>query len=252
MDMDGVVLRGDTPLPGALERVAELRESFRVVLLSNNSTMSRGDFEEKLESLGLDFPAEDVVNAAYATAAHLSQRGSLRVHPVGEAGLKRELEAAGHRVVESDADYVVAAMDRELTYGKLDSALQDLLGGAGFVATNEDPTFPVEDGLHPGAGCVVGAFRGMGYEPDAVLGKPDRDFMLYAADRAGADPSECVVVGDRPGTDVAGARNAGMKSVLVRSGVSGGEGGADLEVDDLTGLSDEMISGLGKEDESEV
>lgn len=244
LDMDGVVFRGDTPIPGSIERTRELRNAFDVLFLSNNSTRTRASFAEKLGGMGLEVEASDIVNSAYATARYLAEMGRFRVHVVGERGLARELRTAGHTPVDSGADYVVAGMNRHLTYDGLDSGLQELLDGAELVATNDDPTYPTEDGLHPGAGCVVGALRGMGFEPGAVVGKPNRELMLYAARAMGAEPSECLVVGDRPGTDIAGAVNAGMRSALVMTGVGDGPGDADVVVDSLSDLSDDDILGL--------
>lgn len=244
IDLDGVVFRGETAIPGSIDRVNELREEFDVLFVSNNSTSTRAAFAEKLGGMGLEVSADDIVNSAYATARYLADRGSFEVHVVGEEGLEEELEIAGHDVVEAGADYVVAGMDRYFTYDELDGGLQELLDGASLVATNRDALYPTEDGLHPGAGCMVGAFRGMGYEPNAVVGKPSKELMLYAAQRVGADPENCVVVGDREETDIEGARRAGMRSVLVRTGVADGSDLADLVVDDLASLADDRIREL--------
>lgn len=246
IDLDGVILRGETPIEGSIDRVHELRKNFNVLFLSNNSTRSRVSFAQKLETMGMEVSPDEIVNSAYATARYLAERGTFEVHVVGEKGLKEELRNAGHLVVDRGADYVVAGMDRKVTYQKLDDGLQELLQGALFVATNIDPTYPTEDGQHPGAGCVVGAFRGMGFDPETVVGKPSEELMLYAAETVGAEPEECVVVGDREETDIEGAHRAGMKSVLVKSGVSDGPDSdkADLVVENLASLTDEQIRDL--------
>ncbi len=45
------------------------------------------------------------------------------------------------------------------------------------------------------------------------LGKPDPSILLHAASLLGVPPAECLVVGDNPGSDVAGAKAAGMQAV---------------------------------------
>ncbi len=44
-------------------------------------------------------------------------------------------------------------------------------------------------------------------------GKPDPAILLHAAELLGAKPEECLVVGDNPGSDVVGAKAAGMQAV---------------------------------------
>ncbi len=49
------------------------------------------------------------------------------------------------------------------------------------------------------------------------VGKPDPEIYYRAAARLGVHPSRCVFVGDYPNTDIAGAKAAGMRPVLVQT-----------------------------------
>ena len=101
------------------------------------------------------------------------------------------------------------------------NGLRAVLNGAQLVATNEDPTYPGEDGLRPAAGAYVGFFRGMGFEPIRFCGKPDELAVRTALSQWGiTDPSRCLFVGDNLRTDIAAASRIGADSVLVLSGVS--------------------------------
>lgn len=51
---------------------------------------------------------------------------------------------------------------------------------------------------------------------DTANTKPDPESFLLAADKLRVSPGECVVVGDKPFTDVRGAKAAGMRAILVR------------------------------------
>jgi putative hydrolase of the HAD superfamily len=44
--------------------------------------------------------------------------------------------------------------------------------------------------------------------------KPDRRIFDYALDQIGAGPEECVMIGDNPLSDIAGAQNAGIDQVF--------------------------------------
>jgi len=234
VDLDGVLIRGQEPLPGAAEALQRLKELGRVIVFSNNSTRSRRAFAERLTQLGLALTPEEIVNSAYIAAQHLrglaeagAGAGSAQVYVIGEEGLREELELAGHRLVPpEEAEFLVVGLDRALTYEKLAGALRALLRGARFIATNVDPTLPAPGGLLPGAGAIVGAIQGMGFPPEVVVGKPSIIAFKVALATAGVSPEECLVIGDRLETDILGANRAGLDSVLVLTGVTKRE---DLE-----------------------
>ncbi len=221
LDIDGVLVRNRAPLPGAVEAVKWLTRQGTVVLLTNNSTRERETVASRLAALGFPVQREQVVTSAFVAAHLLRQRhGPVRVWPVGEQGLVSELAARGHTICDpQEAEWVVAGMDRQLTYSKLADALQALLSGARFAATNRDYTFPTESGQVPGAGAVIGAIEGMGFPPEFVVGKPSETAFRAALEVAGVEPEQALMVGDRPETDIAGAAAAGMDTALVLSGV---------------------------------
>jgi 4-nitrophenyl phosphatase len=229
VDLDGVLVRGSRVISGAGDALTALRELAPIVVLSNNSTRSRRSFAEGLQKRGLLVKPEEIVNSAYVVARHLREiAGPSPVFALGEEGLVEELQLAGHEIAEpEDARFLVVGLDRALTYEKLAQALQALLRGARFLATNADPTYPAPQGLIPGAGAMVGAIRGMGYEPAAIVGKPSEIAFRVAMEAAGVfDPQKCLMIGDRLDTDIAGATRLGMDTALVLTGVTTPE---DLE-----------------------
>ncbi|MFQ5794458.1 MAG: HAD-IIA family hydrolase [Candidatus Bipolaricaulia bacterium] len=226
IDIDGVVLQGDRAIDGAPQAIARLRAlGRRIVFLTNNATRSRHQHAKRLTAAGIPAATQEIINSAYV-AAHYIRRahGTAKVHVIGEAGLNEELEQAGHQIMTPEtADFLIVGLDRQLNYEKLNRGLQAVLGGARFVATNTDATFPTETGLVPGAGCIVGAFRGMGFEPEIVVGKPSEEMMRAALAAVGVedeDRGRCLMVGDRLETDIQGARNLGLDSALVLTGIS--------------------------------
>ncbi|MFN3346544.1 MAG: HAD-IIA family hydrolase [Candidatus Bipolaricaulaceae bacterium] len=222
LDIDGVLVRGGQVLPGAVEALAHLRARGPVLLLTNNSTKSRAGTAERLNRAGIPVAAHEVLPSSYVAARFLHSRyGPVRFWYVGEEGIPAEMVAAGHSLVPpAEAEWIVVGMDRELTYAKLSQALRALLRGARLLATNEDPTFPTPDGLVPGAGAVVGAFRGMGFPPEVVVGKPSPIAFRVALEVLGLSGEEVLMIGDRLDTDVAGAQALGLDTALVLSGVT--------------------------------
>jgi phosphoglycolate/pyridoxal phosphate phosphatase family enzyme len=222
VDVDGVLTRGRDALPGAVEAFAALRTWGRALVLTNNSTRSRGELAEHLGRLGFAVSPDDILGSAFLAARYLARHhGPVDVWILGEDGVRDEMKLAGHRLAArpEDATWVVAGIDRGVTYVKLAQALRALVGGAKILATNEDATFPTADGLVPGAGAIVGALRGMGFAPQHVVGKPSPEAFEVALDVLGLPARRVLMIGDRLDTDIVGAQAAGLDSALVFSGV---------------------------------
>lgn len=223
LDVDGVLVRGSEPVRGAAAALGSLNGAGPVCLLTNNSTRSREQHAEQLVRLGFDVRTDQVLSSSYLAAEYLRDaQGLVSVWVIGERGLRDELLAAGHRLANRPevADAVVVGMDRGITYDDLACALSALRNGAPFIATNEDATFPTPGGVQPGAGAMVGALRGMGFSPSAVIGKPSPIAFRMALRALGVGSERVVVIGDRLETDIQGGHDAGLDTALVLSGIS--------------------------------
>ncbi|WP_460124504.1 HAD-IIA family hydrolase [Stetteria hydrogenophila] len=230
VDLDGVVWLGSRVIEENVEGLLRLHEAgVRLVYVTNNSTRPRAYYAWRLRRLGLPAGESSVVTSAVAAAAWVAARmpGAL-VYPLGEEGLVHELSAAGLVPVTLDAarrgeaQAVVVGLDRGVTYAKLDAAFRAVRAGAAFVAANEDPAMPVEDGLAPGAGALVAALeRALGRRPDFVAGKPNPWMVEVARRQAGIpEGARMLVIGDRLNTDAEMARRAGLDSLIVATGVA--------------------------------
>lgn len=261
LDLDGVVWLDDKPIPGAAAAVAELRHrGERVLFATNNASVELAAQEAKLAGFGI--PAVgDVVTSAMAGATLVEP--DERVLACGGPGIAEAARRRGASVVTAQdqarapdnggqiADVVIAGFDREFDYARLRIAVQAIMRGARFVATNEDATYPTPHGPVPAGGALVAAIvYATGVKP-IVAGKPhmpmaEKILSLVGATEAGTS-STSVVVGDRADTDGAFARTLGYQFALVFSGVTTE---ADLPVDpspdltapDLAALVEETVS----------
>jgi len=225
VDMDGVLWRGDQPLPG-LERFFQTvrRLGVRFVLATNNASKSGDEYVAKLKRFGVQVTLDEILTSPQATAAYLAQHApQARVFVIGEPGLAAELRARGLDVVNdapARATHVVVGWDRTLTYDKLAEACLLIRRGATFIGTNPDVTYPSERGIVPGNGATLAALRAStGVEP-IIIGKPQPEMMLQAMARMGGTPENTAVVGDRLDTDILGGHNAGLTTILVLTGVT--------------------------------
>jgi len=238
LDIDGVIWIEGKPLPNVREALSALIDSEKkVLLLTNNSTRSREEYLLKLKRICDKISMNNIVTSGYATATFLRDEfGRLKVYVIGEMGLARELALQGHVLLSEDAqqesiDAVVIGLDRQLHYSKLNNATKAILNGSLFIATNEDPTIPVEEGVAPGAGSIVAALStAVGRRPDYVIGKPNKYIFEIALKGVRVSMDEVLVIGDRISTDVVGAKVIGAMSALVLAGVTSEH---DLEAADV-------------------
>ena len=223
-DMDGVLWRGEEPLPGLDAFFALLRQrGLGWALATNNSSRTRQDYVRKLARMGVrEVPAERIVTSAMATAAWLQRhyaRGT-RVHVFGGEGLRAELREAGFCVGDEDVAVVVAGLKRDMCYEDLHRASSLIRGGARFVGTNPDATFPVANGIAPGAGSLLAALQVAGGAEPFIIGKPHAPMFEAALQLLGCEAEQTLMIGDRLNTDILGGARAGMRTALVLSGIS--------------------------------
>ena len=223
IDMDGVLWRGDEPMPGLQEFFAFLRQhSIDFILATNNSSRLPEQYAAKLARFGVEVAPEHVRTAAQATAAYLATITPPGTHgyAIGEEGVRRALEQRGFVLTDEEAAYVVSGWDRQLTWEKLATAALLIHAGAGFIGTNPDSNFPTERGPVPGSGAQLAALETTTSVAPVVVGKPEPWMYEEALHRMGARPENTAVIGDRLDTDIAGGVRTGLTTVLLLSGIS--------------------------------
>ena len=176
IDMDGVLWRGNEPLPGLVELFDWLAESNTpYVLATNNSTSSPARYVEKLRGMGVEgVPAARIITSGTATATYLQKRypAGTPVHVFGMDSLREIIEGAGFDISDEEpAQVVVAGGNFDTTYDSLKRATLALRGGADFIGTNPDTTFPTPEGLIPGAGSLIAALEAASDRQATIIGK---------------------------------------------------------------------------------
>jgi NagD protein len=222
MDMDGVLVREELPIPGADRFLTRLRErGLPFLVLTNNSIYTTRDLSARLRASGLDVPETAIWTSALATATFLEdQRPGGSAFVIGEAGLTTALHAAGYTLSERDPDYVVIGETRTYSFERITLAIRLIAGGARFIATNPDATGPSPDGPLPATGSVAALIsRATGVEPYFV-GKPNPLMMRSALNALDAHSETAAMIGDRMDTDIVSGLEAGMYTVLVLTGVT--------------------------------
>jgi NagD protein len=222
MDMDGVLVHEEEAIPGADAFLARMRElALPFLVLTNNSIYTRRDLSARLRASGLDVPEEAIWTSALATARFLQeQRPGGSAFVIGESGLTTALHEAGYTLTERNPDYVVLGETRIYSFGRITQAIRLVTAGARFIATNPDPTGPTPDGPLPATGSVAALISRATDVAPYFVGKPNPLMMRTALNTLDAHSESTAMIGDRMDTDVVSGLEAGLRTILVLSGVT--------------------------------
>ena len=185
-DMDGVLVRENTAIPGAQEVIEKwLREGTEFLVLTNNSIYTPRDLAARLKASGLDVPEERIWTSALATADFLKdQQPGGSAYVIGEAGLFTALHEVGFVMTDRHPDYVVVGETRTYSFESVTTAIRLIAGREPYV-----------------------------------VGKPNPMMFRSALNKIGAHSEETGMVGDRMDTDVVAGIEAGLHTILVLTGI---------------------------------
>lgn len=226
VDLDGVVYIGGRAVPGAPEALSRVREAgSQVAFVTNNASRTAQTVAAHLSDLGVDADAADVVTSAQAAAGLLVREWGqgARVLMLGADGLREALLAVGLDPVQDTADddvvSVVTGFGPDVLWRDLMRVAVRIREGLPWVATNTDMSFPTDFGEAPGHGVQVRMLSEFSGAMPQVGGKPSRPLLDETMARVRT--TSAVMVGDRLDTDMEGAHNVGVPSLLVLTGVTG-------------------------------
>ena len=222
IDMDGVLLRGDTLLEGANDFLIRLkRKSRKYLILTNNPIYTRMDLAHRLQSIGLDVDESNIYTSGKATATFLQrQNPNGKAFVIGESGLTSPLHNAGFILTDIQPDYVILGETFAYNFEMVTKAIRLIQDGARFIATNPDVSGITETGITPACGAMAALIeKATGVAP-FFIGKPNPLMMRMALNFLDAHSEETVMVGDRMDTDIIAGVTSGMDTILVLSGVT--------------------------------
>jgi NagD protein len=223
IDMDGVLVHEEVPIPGATDFIAALEASgLGYMVLTNNSIYTPRDLRARLLGSGIDVPEDRIWTSALATGEFLSeQRPHGTAYVVGEAGLTTAMHDVGYVMTDRDPDYVVLGETRTYSFEAITRAIRLVEGGARFIATNPDPSGPSHQGTLPATGSVAALISTATNRRPYFIGKPNPLMMRSALNRLDAHSETTVMVGDRMDTDIVAGLEAGLRTILVTTGSTG-------------------------------
>ena len=215
LDWDGCVMIGERIIPAA--QLLIRRHADRIVILSNNSTHIPADFARMLARADAPLPVERIVLAGVEAVNWASQNAVGRLMLFGSTQIKHHARQMGLDLVREEPDAILLTRDARFTYAKLHRAINALRSGARLIVANGDMTHPgAKQQLVPETGALLAALLACVPDADMVMiGKPGPLLFARACAIAGVAPHEAVMIGDNPLTDGKGARDYGIRPILI-------------------------------------
>ncbi|AWW40321.1 HAD hydrolase-like protein [Streptomyces cadmiisoli] len=225
LDLDGVVYAGGSAIAHAVDSLRSASAGgMHLAYVTNNALRTPDTVAAHLTALGIPTAASDVITSAQAVARLIAEQvpSGARVLVIGGEGLRVALRERGLVPVESADDDPAAVVQGfggpELPWGRFNEACYAIARGVPWFASNTDLTIPSVRGIVPGNGAGVEVVRiATGAEPQ-IAGKPLPPMHRETILRTGA--KRPLVVGDRLDTDIEGAFNGEVDSLLVLTGVT--------------------------------
>jgi len=224
LDISGVLRDGGLAIPGSLEAFHKLKASgIPVRLVTNESQVTRAESLNKLVKLGYEDIELDYITAPAPLLVERLRREGLVPHLLVHPNVVPEF---GDLATQTDSPNCVVIADAasHFTYDTLNDAFRVLLdmqlkGASPKLFTLGRGRYYKEDGQ---LWMDVGPFcRALEYAVDIeaeLVGKPAASFFHGALDSIGVQSQDAVMVGDDIIGDVKGAKDAGIRGVLVRTG----------------------------------
>jgi HAD superfamily hydrolase (TIGR01458 family) len=222
LDIDGVLHVSGDPIPGAADAVRALRaDGHRLRFVTNNTTRARAGLARQLQAIGIELDEDEVSTTPIAAGKLLA---GMRVLALTMASVREDL-AAYVTLVEEDAEAVLlggadetAETGEVFAYENLNRAFAALREGARLVCLHKNRWWQTADGPRLDAGAFVAGLEYTAQVEAEIVGKPTAAYFEAALAELDSKPGEAVMVGDDVEADIGGAKQIGMRGVLVRTG----------------------------------
>jgi HAD superfamily hydrolase (TIGR01458 family) len=218
IDLDGVVYVDDIPVPGAAESIRRLKgQGFSYRFVTNTTNKSRASIRKKIEGFGIQTSEPEIFSASYAAAQWLLKQGRVKcwVLTLGDA----VEDFRGLELTSEDPNFIVLGdLMHEYTFELLNEVFRKLIAGAELIALQKNRYWLTGGKLTLDAGPFVAALEYASSKFARVIGKPSREFFELALADLGLTPGQVVMVGDDVEADIGGAQDAGLKTILVKTG----------------------------------
>ncbi len=217
-DIDGVLYVGDAVIPGAVDAVQRIKaKGLPVRFVTNTTTQSHAQLREKLNKLGFNIPAEEILSAPQAAVISLRRMKNPRCLFVLDERVRGDF--AEFTADESFPDVVVVGdIGDKWSYALLNKIFTLVRKGAHLIALHKNRFWQTEKGLQMDIGAFVTGIEYATGKRATIMGKPSPAFFNVALHELGVPAHAVAIIGDDIDSDIGGGQDAGIRGILVETG----------------------------------
>ena len=218
IDLDGTLYFKGEPCPGAIDVVNYLRqENYQLRFLTNTTAKTPKMLHAQMQALGFDIYEDEIFNATYACLQYLRAHAGASCHFMVDDAVKAFFKEIP---IDDDApDFVVVGdYGAGFDFHALNHAFRLLMNGAELIALQKNLYWFSAEGMFLDCGAFVTLLETAAGKTATVMGKPSETFFTIALESLQRSPSEAVIIGDDITSDIVGAENMKMRSILVKTG----------------------------------
>jgi phospholysine phosphohistidine inorganic pyrophosphate phosphatase len=223
-DLDGVLYNSEEPIAGAAETVGWVQsQNIPHLFVTNTTSRGRTALVDKLRRFGIRAERNQILTPCNAAAEWLKTRvdGKIALFINPKARIEFQDVPCISEETETSVRYIVIGdLGEAWDFRTLNRAFRLLHANpeSVLIALGMTRFWHAEDGVRLDAGPFITALEFAAGRKALIYGKPAESFFRTAAERLGLPAREIVMIGDDIETDIAGAQQAGLMSVLLRTG----------------------------------
>ena len=218
-DLDGVIYEGNSLIPGSLETLNKIqRAEIPYHFITNTTRLTKNNLVSLLKTMGLNVAPEIVFSAPQVAIEYCKLKGYKNISLIVPDSEMKE-DFSSFQLVDINPDAIVLGdMGQFFTFELLNQLFNKAINGSQIVAMHKNRYWKSDGEFTIDLGTFVAALEYASGKSAAVMGKPDPNMFHLAAELWNVPPDSVIVIGDDIEGDIFGAQNAGMKSVLVKTG----------------------------------
>lgn len=217
IDIDGTLLFNGVGVSGASEFVRQLQNSHTEFLLATNSVKTPSLQISRLANAAIEVTENQIYSPVDSINQHILQNNFTRTFTVGS---KDEIDQITSEQENTNPQLIILLdFEKEnFSYNYLQKVVDHIENGCPVITASSSPFYYNNNKKTIDTGAFVALIESVTKKEIPVFGKPSLNYFKNALEKFEKSVAESWMIGDDWQTDIVGAKNAGLKTILVKTG----------------------------------
>jgi HAD superfamily hydrolase (TIGR01458 family) len=221
IDIAGTLVYGNKPIPGSLKIIPFLRKlGLKILFTTNTDSRTPNTIHRELVNMGFDILKDEnftpIIDIKEFLERHKEKKMYFVLSEDARSEFKDYLEPIGEEIPHC---VIIGDFRDDWRLERLDKAFHYIVNGAQLLGTQGNRYFINDHGIPLlDTGSFIHTLSYAAQVEARIFGKPSAKFFEMALKKLGVNASETLIVGDDIYADIKGGHDAGLHTVLVRTG----------------------------------